>query len=140
MAGAGQRGFGLQLPDEFTAESGMGIEAIGGGINVLVGNTILMESHGVVINEGEADIFCLQNEAKTVVLIAVDWILQGIIGIAVPVKDTSRETLGKLFEMKLRIAMISGDNQLTASRIAKLVGIDTILAEVLPGEKASEVK
>jgi Cu+-exporting ATPase len=140
VAEAGQRGLGLQLPDEFKAVSGMGIEAIVGGVNVLVGNTKLMASHGVVINEGEADILRLQNEAKTVVLIAVDRILEGIIGIADPVKDTSREALGKLSEMKLRIAMITGDNQRTASRIAKLVGIDTILAEVLPGEKASEVK
>jgi len=140
VAEAGQRGLGLQLPDEFKAVSGMGIEAIVGGVNVLVGNTKLMASHGVVINEGEADILRLQNEAKTVVLIAVDRILEGIIGIADPVKDTSREALGKLSEMKLRIAMITGDNLRTASRIAKLVGIDTILAEVLPGEKASEVK
>jgi P-type Cu+ transporter len=140
VAEAGQRGLVLQLPDKFKAESGMGIEAIMDGKNVLVGNTKLMELHGVVIKEGEADILRLRNEAKTVVLIAVDRILEGIIGIADPIKDTSREALGKLSEMKLRIAMITGDNQLTASRIAKLVGIETILAEVLPGEKASEVK
>jgi Cu+-exporting ATPase len=56
------------------------------------------------------------------------------------VKETSREALGKLLQMKLRIAMITGDNQRTASGIAKQVGIDTILADVLPGEKASAVK
>jgi len=140
VAEAGQRGLVLQFPEKFKAESGMGIEAIVGGKNILIGNTKLMESHGILINDGEADILRLQNEAKTVVLIAVDRILEGIIGIADPVKETSREALGKLSEMKLRIAMITGDNQRTASRIANLVGIDTILAEVLPGEKASEVK
>ena len=139
VAEAGQRGLSLQLPDEFTAESGMGVEAMVKGKYVLVGNTKLMESHGVTVDEGEVEITRLQNEAKTVVLIAVDGILEGVIGIADSVKDTSREALGKLSQMKLRIAMITGDNQRTASRIAKQVGIDTILAEVLPGEKATEV-
>jgi len=139
VAEAGQRGLGLQLPDEFTAESGMGVEAMVRGKNVLVGNIKLMESHGVNVGKGEADITRLQSEAKTVVLIAVDGILEGVIGIADSVKDTSREALGKLSQMKLRIAMITGDNQRTASVIAKQVGIDIILAEILPGGKATEV-
>jgi Cu+-exporting ATPase len=140
VAEAGERGIGVQPLDEFTAESGMGIEAMVGGKNVLVGNTKLMEAHGVSLKEGEADIERLQNGAKTVVLIAVDRILGGVIGIADPVKDTSRQALEELSKMKLRIAMITGDNQRTASGIAKQVGIDKILAEVLPGEKALEVK
>jgi Cu+-exporting ATPase len=140
VAEAGERGIGVQPLDEFTAESGMGIEAMVGGKNVLVGNTKLMEAHGVSLKEGEADIERLQNGAKTVVLIAVDQILGGVIGIADPVKDTSRQALEELSKMKLRIAMITGDNQRTASGIAKQVGIDKILAEVLPGEKALEVK
>jgi Cu+-exporting ATPase len=140
VAEAGQRGLELQLPDEFTVETGMGVEAIVGDKNVLIGNTQLLESHGIPVKEGEADIVRLQNDAKTVVLIAVDGKLEGIIGIADPVKETSREALGKLLQMKLRIAMITGDNQRTASGIAKQVGIDTILADVLPGEKASAVK
>jgi Cu+-exporting ATPase len=140
VAEAGQRGIELQLPDEFIAESGMGVDAVMGGKNVLVGNTKLMASHGVMIKEGEELIAQLQNDAKTVVLIAVDHMLQGLIGIADPVKDTSREALGKLLQMKLRIAMITGDNYRTATRIANQVGIDTILAEVLPAEKVLEVK
>lgn len=140
VAEAGQRGLVLQLPDEFSAESGMGVDARVGDKSVLVGNTKLMEKHGVSIIAGEEDITRLQNEAKTVVLIAVNQNLEGVIGIADPVKDTSREALRKLSQMKLRIAMITGDNQRTASGIAKQVGIDTILAEVLPGEKAAEVK
>jgi len=84
----------------------MGIEEILGGKNVLIGNTKLMKSHGILLNDGQADNHCLQNETKTIVLIAVDRNLDGIIGIADPVKETSREALGRLSEMKLRIAII----------------------------------
>jgi len=105
-----------------------------------VGNTKMMDSHGVSIKGGEEEVTRLQNDAKTVVLIAVDGILEGIIGIADPVKDSSRGAIAELSQMKLRIAMITGDNQRTASGIAKQVGIETVLAEVLPGEKASQVK
>jgi Cu+-exporting ATPase len=140
VAEAGQRGLVLQLPDEFVAEAGLGVNAMVSGKNVLIGNTKLMVAHGVPVENGEAEVTRLQNEAKTVVLIAVDGKLEGIIGIADPVKESSREAIGELSRMKLRIAMITGDNQRTAAGIAKQVGIDTILAEVLPGEKASVVK
>jgi P-type Cu+ transporter len=140
VAEAGQRGISLELPDKFVAESGMGVEAVVGGRSLLVGNTKLMETRGVSIKVGDEVITRLQNEAKTVVLIAVDGKLEGVIGIADPVKDSSREAIAGLSQMNLRIAMITGDNQRTASRIAKQVGIDTVLAEVLPGEKAAQVK
>jgi Cu+-exporting ATPase len=140
VAEAGQRGIPLELPDEFVAETGLGVKAVVGGRNLLVGNTKLMDSYGISLREGEEVIARLQNEAKTVVLITVDEKLEGVVGIADPVKDSSREAIAELSKMKLRIAMITGDNQRTASRIAKQVGIDMVLAEVLPGEKAAQVK
>jgi len=140
VAEAGQRGIALELPDDFTAESGMGIEAAVAGRKVLIGNTKMMKTHGVSIKEGEDDITRLQNDAKTVVIIAVDGVLEGIIGIADPVKESSRGAIGELIQMKLRIAMITGDNQRTALGIAQQVGIDTVLADVLPGEKAAQIK
>ena len=140
VAEAGQRGLELHLPDEFTAESGLGIEAMVDGKKVLVGNTKLMEAHGISVKVGEETVMRIQNEAKTVVLIAVDGHLAGIIGIADPIKDSSHNALKELSLMGLRIAMITGDNQHTAQGIAKQVGIDTVLAEVLPGDKSSEVK
>jgi len=140
VAEAGQRGISLEMPDDFSAESGMGIEAVVAGRKLLVGNTKMMDSHGVSIKEGEEEVIRLQNDAKSVVLIAVDGLLEGIIGIADPVKDSSRGAIAELSKMKLRIAMITGDNQRTATGIAQQVGIDTVLAEVLPGEKASQVK
>ena len=140
VAEAGQRGISIELPDEFAAESGMGVQAVVGGRNLLVGNIKMMDTHGVSIKWGQEAIDRLQDEAKTVVLIAVDGILEGVIGIADPVKDSSREAIAELSQMKLRIAMITGDNLRTASRIAQQVGIDTVLADVLPGEKAAQVK
>jgi Cu+-exporting ATPase len=140
VAEAGERDLDLQLPDEFIAESGMGIKAKINDKEVLIGNKKLMEFYEVIIDKGEADIERLQNESKTVVLVAIDRLLEGIFGIADPVKDTSKDALRKLKEMKLRIAMITGDNYRTAASIASQVGIENIYAEVLPGEKASEVK
>jgi Cu+-exporting ATPase len=140
VAEAGQRGIVLELPDKFTTESGMGVLAEFEGSQILVGNGKLMEKHGISIHEGSTMITQLQDDAKTAVLIAVDGKLVGIIGIADPVKESSRAAISELIKMKLRIAMITGDNQKTAMGIARQVGIDTVLAEVLPGEKAAEVK
>ena len=140
VAEAGQRGIQLDLPDEFTSESGMGIQAVLDGKTVLVGNPKLMETHHIQIQNGQEAIIRLQNEAKTVVFMAVDGKLEGVFGIADPVKESSKEAIAELSQMKLRIAMITGDNLRTATGIASQVGIDTILAEVLPGEKAAEVK
>ena len=140
VAEAGERGLTLQLPDEFTAQSGLGVEAVVDGKKVLVGNTRLMEANGISVNGGSDAVNRIQNEAKTVVLIAVDNKLSGVFGIADPIKTSSKEALAKLSQMGLRIVMITGDNQRTAQQIANQVGIDTILAEVLPGDKASEVK
>ena len=140
VAEAGQRELNLQLPDEFTAESGMGINAMIMGKNVLVGNKKLMEFHDVIVKDAEANIARLQDEAKTVVLVAIDGLLEGIIGIADPVKETSKDAIKKLLEMRLRIAMITGDNHRTALKIASQVGIESIFTEVLPREKALEVK
>ncbi len=140
VAEAGQRGIALVLPDKFTTESGMGVKAVLEGRQVLVGNGKLMDSHGVSLSEGETAITQLQNDAKTVVLIAIDGKLQGVMGIADPVKESSRAAILELSKMKLRIAMITGDNYKTAKGIASQVGIDTVLAEVLPGEKSTEVK
>ncbi len=140
VAEAGQRGIALDLPDEFTAETGMGVKATIDGKSLLVGNLKLMQQHGIPIDGGEPVMAKLQDEAKTAVLVAVDHRLAGVIGIADPVKDSSKAAIAALSQMKLRIAMITGDNQRTAHGIARQVGIDTVLAEVLPGEKSAEVK
>jgi P-type Cu+ transporter len=140
VAEAGQRGISFELPDEFTTESGMGVIAVLEKHQILVGNRKLMDAHGVTFGNAEDVIQRLQNEAKTVVLIAVDGTLAGVFGIADPVKESSKDAIGELSRMKLDVAMITGDNQQTALGIARQVGIKTVLAEVLPGGKSAEVK
>jgi Cu+-exporting ATPase len=140
VAEAGERGLSLELPDEFDSETGMGVDATLQGKHILVGNLKLMVAHGVPTMEAVGEIARLQDEAKTVVLMAVDGKLASVIGIADPVKESSKEAIAQLSQMKLRIAMITGDNERTARGIASQVGIDTVLAEVLPGDKSAEVK
>jgi Cu+-exporting ATPase len=140
VAEAGERGISLEMPDEFTTESGMGVDAMVDQKHLLVGNAKLMQSREVSIEEGKEAVQRLQDQAKTVVLVAIDGKLEGVIGIAYPVKESSREAIADLLKMKLRIAMITGDNLRTAQGIAGQVGIDTVLAEVLPGGKSAEVK
>jgi len=140
VAEAGERGISLEMPDEFTTESGMGVDAVVDNKHILVGNSKMMQSREVSIEAGEQAIEDLQEQAKSVVLVAVDGKLQGVIGIADPVKESSRDAIRGLLNMKLRIAMITGDNQKTAQGIAGQVGIETVLSEVLPGSKSMEVK
>jgi Cu+-exporting ATPase len=140
VAEAGQRGIELKMPEEFISESGMGIRAVLNGNQVLVGNKKLLETHGITTLPGEEVINRLQNSAKTAVLIAVDGKLEGIAAIADPVKENSKAAIAELAQMNLDVAMITGDNQHTAIGIASQVGIKTVLAEVLPGDKSAEVK
>jgi P-type Cu+ transporter len=118
----------------------MGVKGVLEGSQVLVGNKKLLDNNGVDLTAGIETITRLQEEAKTVVLLAVDGKLKAVIGIADTVKTSSKEAIEKLIKMNLTIAMITGDNMQTAHGIARQVGIQTVLAEVLPGEKSAEVK
>ncbi len=82
----------------------------------------------------------LQGEAKTAMLVAVDGEAQGVIAVADTVKPTSREAIEQMHAMGIEVVMLTGDNQRTADAIAREVGVDRIVAEVLPGEKSAEVK
>jgi len=92
------------------------------------------------MNGFESEVSRLQAEAKTAMLVAVDGKVQGVIAVADTLKDGSKEAIDELHRMGLKVAMITGDNQKTAEAIAKQVGIDEVLAEVLPDGKSLEVK
>jgi Cu+-exporting ATPase len=124
----------------FKAEAGHGVEAEVEGRKVAVGNLHMMKARNFPLNGFEYDIERLQSEAKTAMLVAVDGQVRGIIAVADTVKDGSKEAIADLHRMGLKVAMITGDNQKTAEAIAKQVGIDTVLAEVLPDGKSTEVK
>jgi Cu+-exporting ATPase len=133
---------GLQLAEAagFKAEPGQGVQAEVDGRSVAVGNLRMMETHGFVMDGLEPEIVRLQAEAKTAMLVAVDGNVSGVIAVADTLKEGSKEAIAELHTMGLKVAMITGDNRKTAEAIAKTVGIDQVLAEVLPEGKSAEVK
>jgi Cu+-exporting ATPase len=100
----------------------------------------MMESRGYALNGLRSEAERLQAEAKTAMMVAVDGEVRGVIAVADTVKDNSREAIADLQRMGLRVAMITGDNRKTAEAIGRQVGIDIVLAEVLPEGKAVEIK
>jgi P-type Cu+ transporter len=140
LAEAGNRGLSLSSPEGFHAEVGHGVSAEVDGHLVQVGNLRMMVELGLSLNGLEQAAEGFQNEGKTAMLVTVDGALQGVIAVADTVKDGSAEALDDLHHMGLKVAMITGDNQRTAEAIARQVGVDTVLAEVLPADKATEVK
>ena len=140
VAEAGNRELVLSDPQSFQAEVGHGVQAEVDGRLVQVGNLRMAAARNMPLNGLSNDVERLQSEAKTVMVVAVDGAVQGLIAEADTVKEGSIEAISALQKMGLKVAMITGDNQHTAAAIARQVGVDTVLAEVLPGDKAAEVK
>jgi len=139
-AEATTRGLGLAEAAGFKAEPGYGVQAEVEGRSVAVGNVRMMEMRKFSLNGLESEVARLQSEAKTAMLVAVDDRVAGIVAVADTIKDGSKEAIAELHRMGLKVVMITGDNQKTAEAIAKQVGVDTVLAEVLPEGKSNEVK
>lgn len=140
QAEANNRELKLSSPEGFQAEVGHGVQAEVEGRRVLVGNLRLMAKHELDASMWEADLSRLQGEGKTAMLVAIDERVSGLIAVADTLKDHSKEAVAKLHEMGLQVVMITGDNQATAQAIADQVGIDRVMADVLPGDKAAAVK
>ncbi len=130
----------LSKLDHFHAIPGHGIEVEINGIDVLLGNRKLMNERNISLAALEADSDRLAEEGKTPMYITMNQQLSGIIAVADVMKPSSLKAIEKLKAMGLEVAMITGDNRKTAEAIAKQVGIDRILAEVLPQDKSNEVK
>ena len=139
-ADATAQGLSLGEVAGFKAEPGHGVQAEVEGRSVAVGNIRMMESRGYSLNGLESEVSRLQSEAKTAMLVAIDSKVEGVIAVADTIKDGSKSAIEELHKMGLKVAMITGDNRKTAEAIAKQVGVDTVLAEVLPEGKSSEVK
>jgi Cu+-exporting ATPase len=139
-AEATTRGLSLAEAAGFKAEPGHGVQAEVEGKNVAIGNARMMQARGWSLNGLEAEVTRFQNEAKTAMLVAIEDQVSGVIAVADTRKEGSKEAIEELHRLGLKVAMITGDNQKTAEAIAKQVGIDQVLAEVLPEGKSSEVK
>ncbi|MBM7614704.1 Cu+-exporting ATPase [Alkaliphilus hydrothermalis] len=134
-----ERKLDLKKVDDFMSIPGRGIEVSIEGKKLLLGNKKLMVEKNISIGlEDESN--RLANEGKTPMYVALNQELVGIIAVADVVKENSKKAIEKLHQMGIEVAMITGDNKLTANAIAKQVGIDIVLAEVLPEDKANEVK
>jgi len=130
----------LSEPEQFEAVAGRGIVARIDGHEVVLGNKKLMTERSVHLNGLEREAERLQAEAKTAMWVAVDGQAAGVIAVADTIKPGSREAVAEMHRLGLRVVMLTGDNQATAEAIARQAGIDQVRAEVLPGDKAAEVK
>ncbi|MFZ5828417.1 MAG: heavy metal translocating P-type ATPase [Bacillota bacterium] len=140
VKGAQGRGISLPEPKEFNAIPGHGIEAMVDERKVLIGNRKLMARFQVDIAPLTADMERMEGEGKTAMLVAIDGSAAGLIAVADTVKPTSAEAIAELKRMGIEVAMITGDNRRTAEAIARQVGVERVLAEVLPEDKAAEVE
>jgi len=138
--GAKERGLALADPADFEAVPGHGIHAQVNGKRVLVGNLKLMQREGVSLDGLEATALQLSAQGKTPMYVAVDGAAAGVVSVADTLKPDSVQAVQALHKLGLEVVMITGDNRRTAEAIARQVGIDRVLAEVLPGDKAAEVK
>ncbi len=140
VEGAKARKVSPARAENFQAANGLGVEARIGGRMVLVGSRAFLQQHGAETGAWEERAERWRAEAKTVVFFAVDGRTYGIAAVADPVKDSTPEAIAALKERGVRIVMLTGDSKRTAAVVARQLGIDEAVGEVLPENKAQEVK
>jgi Cu+-exporting ATPase len=140
VRGAVERGLKVSDPDSFNSIPGHGVEAKAGDSQILLGNRKLMKERGVDFSALMPQAEALEADGKTVMFVALNGQPAGLIAVADTLKEFSAEAIKRLHKLHLEVAMITGDNRRTAEAIARKVGIDRVLAEVLPQDKAEEVK
>lgn len=138
--GAEERNLKLAKTESFNAIPGLGIEVSIEGQQLLLGNKKLMDERKISLGDLTESSNKLASQGKTPMYISKDGEIAGIIAVADTVKENSLKAIEKLHRMGIEVAMITGDNKRTAEAIAKQVGIDRVLSEVLPEDKANEVK
>ena len=128
---------------QFNSVTGRGVEAVVDGQTVLLGSPALMAERGIDMSAMQADVLRLQDEGKTVMAVAADGQLAGLLAVADTVKESSADAIAQMHRQNLRVVMLTGDNWRTARAIARQVGLDPeteVKAEVLPGDKAAAVR
>ncbi len=141
MQKAVESGSDIGQADEFDTHGGRGVSGKVLGEEVLIGNRAFLNEKGILPDDpAESVMQNLENEGKTVVLIAVGGAVSGIIGIADTLKATTPAAMDVLRDMGMKLAVITGDNRRTAEAVSGRLGIERVIAEVVPGEKAEEVR
>jgi Cu+-exporting ATPase len=126
--------------EEFRAVEGMGVDAVVGGRKVLIGTARLMTARGIDAAAYAKQLEELAIQARTAAFVAIDGHIEAIVGIADSIKPDSREAVAQMKAMGLHVVMITGDNPQTAAAVGREVGIENVIAGVLPQDKAAEVK
>jgi P-type Cu+ transporter len=137
---AKEKGIQIDEPELFNAIPGYGVEVEHRSAKILLGNRKLMEVNNLDISALEEKMSAFEEEGKTAMLLAVDNQIAGLIAVADTLKEHSADAVKTLQQMGLEVIMITGDNQRTAKAIAAQVGVNRVFAEVLPSEKATEIK
>jgi Cu+-exporting ATPase len=138
---AREQGLSLKDTSDFDTFAGKGVQATVNGTVVLIGNRLLFKEQGIVVPTKIEELLAdLETKGKSVMFVAFDSRLVGLIALADVVKETTLPSMQQLKQMGLQLVMITGDNARTAQAIAQQIGIDVVQAEVLPQDKASQVK
>ena len=137
---AEERGLDIITPTEFKAVVGHGITARIGENSIVIGNPSLMQQHNIPTEAFETEAERLQAEAKTVLWVAVDGHIKGLLAVADALKSEAHAAVAELKELGCTVTMMTGDNRVTADAIAKATGIEDVMSELKPEDKASAVK
>lgn len=137
---AEEAGVEVSQATEFAAEAGQGVSGMVSGRKVLAGNQKMMDAQKVTLDGMDAEAGKLSEEGRTVLYIAADQKLLGMIAVADPVKKTSAEAIREMEQMGLDVVMLTGDHEKTARAIQKQLGINRVIAQVLPQDKEREVR
>jgi Cu+-exporting ATPase len=140
VKGAEERGVKLANAQSFAYATGKGVTGEVDGHKVMLGNSRLLEETGVTTGELEVKAESLRKEGQTVMFVAVDGKAVGLLGVADPIKATTAEAIKQLHSEGIRIVMLTGDNRTTAEAVARKLGIDEVVPEVLPDQKADAVR
>jgi Cu+-exporting ATPase len=140
VAGADERGVGPAEAADFESHTGKGVSGLVEGVKVLLGNLRLMDDSSVATAELAERAEEMRNEAQTVMFVAADGKLAGLLAVSDPIKETTPAAIRALHEEGLTVVMLTGDNRATAEAVAAKLGIDQVVAEVLPDAKAAAVK
>lgn len=139
MKGAESRGLQLSETSNFVSVTGKGISGTVGQRQVMLGNSEMLSSHRVGVGDAASRMDQLRGEGQTVIALSIDGRFAGLLGVADQIKSTTPDAIRQLHAEGLRIIMVTGDSRRTAETVAKSLGIDEVIAEVLPNQKRDVV-
>ncbi|GGN42536.1 heavy metal translocating P-type ATPase [Deinococcus daejeonensis] len=139
VKGAESRGVTVTRPETFESIPGHGVQATVGGRQVLIGNRKLMDREGIALGSLSGDVDRLAADGKTAMYVAADGQALGVVAVADTIRASARQAVSALHALNVKTVMLTGDNRHTAEAVARQLGMDTVLADVLPGDKAAKV-